>query len=44
MKTVPVEFQHTLVLADVDKKKIRKVLRMTSIEGSKMMKKDEIRK
>ena len=32
MKAIPGEFQHTLVIADMDKRKIRKVVRKTCAE------------
>ena len=33
MKAIPGEFQHALVVADVDMKKVRNVVRKTSSEG-----------
>ena len=32
MKAIPGEFPHALVVADIDKKKIRKIVRMTCTE------------
>ena len=36
MKAIPGEFQHALVIADMDKRKIRKVVRMTCGERIKI--------
>ena len=45
MKTIHGEYQHALVVADVDKIKIRNLMRKTSIERRKIsLQKDEIRK
>ena len=35
VKTIPGEFQHVLVIADIDGKKIRKVVRETCAERRK---------
>ena len=35
MKTIPGEFQHALVIADIDKRKIRNVVRKTCAERRK---------
>ena len=32
VKAIPVEFQHALVIADIDKRKIRKVLKKACAE------------
>ena len=46
VKAVSVEFHHTLLVADMDKKKIRNVVRMIHIESRKMrlLKDEKIRK
>ena len=46
MKAIPGEFQHALVIADIDKRKIRKVVRKTCAERRKitLLKDEEIRK
>ena len=36
MKAIPGEFQHALVIADIDKRKIRKVVRKTCAERIKI--------
>ena len=36
VKTIHWEFQHALVIAEIDKKKIRKVVRKTHAEGRKI--------
>ena len=36
VKTIPGEFQHVLVITDIGKKKIRKVVRKTSAERRKI--------
>ena len=36
MKAIHGEFQHTLVATDIDKKKIRNVVRKTCAEGEKI--------
>ena len=36
MKAIPAEFQHALVIADIDKKKIMKVVRKTCVERRKI--------
>ena len=36
MKAIPEEFQHLLVIADIDKKKMRKVVKKTCAEGRKI--------
>ena len=36
MKAIPGEFQHALVIADIDKRKIRKVVRKTCAERRKI--------
>ena len=36
MKAIPGEFQHALVIVDIDKKKIRKVVRKTCVERRKI--------
>ena len=36
MKAIPGEYQHALVIADIDKKKIRKVVRKTYDERRKI--------
>ena len=36
VKAIPGEFQHTLVIADIDKRKIRKVVRKTCAERRKI--------
>ena len=36
MKAIPGEFQHALVIADIDKRKIRKVERKTCAERRKI--------
>ena len=36
VKAIPCEFQHSLVVADIDKKKIRKVVRKTCAERRKI--------
>ena len=36
VKAIPAEFQHALVIADVDKKKIMKVVRKTCAERRKL--------
>ena len=36
MKAIPGEFQHALVMADIDKRKIRKVVRKTCTERRKI--------
>ena len=36
MKAIPAEFQHALVVADIDKKKIRNAIRKTCAERRKI--------
>ena len=36
VKAIPGEFQHALVMADIDKRKIRKVVRKTCTERRKI--------
>ena len=36
MKAIPGEFQHALVIRDIDKRKIRKVMRKTCVERRKI--------
>ena len=36
MKAIPGEFQHALVIADIDKRKIRKIVRKTCTEKIKL--------
>ena len=36
VKAIPWEFQHALVIADIDKRKIRKVMRKTCAERRKI--------
>ena len=36
MQAIPGEFQHALVIADIDKKKIRKVVKRTCAERRKI--------
>ena len=36
MKAIPGEFQHALVIADIDRRKIRKVVRKTCAERKKI--------
>ena len=46
MKVIPGEFQHSLVIADIDKRQIRKVLRNTCVDRRKitLLKDAKIRK
>ena len=45
MKSIPCEFQHALLVADIDKKKIRSILRKTCAERRKIgLLKDVVRK
>ena len=36
VKTIPGEFQHAIVIADIDRKEIRKVVRKTCVERRKI--------
>ena len=36
MKSIPGEVQHPLMIADIDKKKVRKVVKRTHAEGGKI--------
>ena len=43
VKAIPGEFQHALVIADIDKRKIRKVVRKTCAERRKITLQEDVK-